>query len=148
MRIPYLKLFIHVVWGTWDRIPVEERIMTAAHVCIHEECKQMGARLVAIGGTGDHVHVVAQIPSTVSIANFMKQVKGASSHFITHAMQQRGYFKWQGSYGAFSVSESHIARVKTYILNQAEHHRERSVWDEYEKTEYLEPGSPDVSSLS
>ncbi len=62
----------------------------------------------------------------------MKNVKGESSHWIN----QNGFFKthffWQIGYGAFSVSESQVKKVKRYIKNQAEHHKSISFKDEWE----------------
>jgi hypothetical protein len=44
-------------------------------------------------------------------------------------MDQRG-IAWQGGYGAFTVSQSQINRVKRYILNQESHHRRVSFQEE------------------
>ena len=35
-------------------------------------------------------------------------------------------FAWQGGYGAFSISQSQLESLKTYIENQREHHRVRT----------------------
>jgi putative transposase len=40
-------------------------------------------------------------------------------------------FQWQNGYGAFAVSYSNIQPVKTYIANQAEHHRTTSFQVEF-----------------
>ena len=40
-------------------------------------------------------------------------------------------FAWQEGYGAFSVSPSHLERVKRYIANQAAHHRTHSFEQEF-----------------
>ena len=40
-------------------------------------------------------------------------------------------FSWQTGYGAFSVSESCKGTVINYILNQKEHHKKVSAYDEY-----------------
>ncbi|GAB3768136.1 hypothetical protein GCM10028818_02030 [Spirosoma horti] len=63
----------------------------------------------------------------------MKQIKGSSSHTFNQAKLTVTPFTWQTGYGAFSVSESHVSRVRTYILNQAEHHRKVSFTDEYRR---------------
>ena len=39
-------------------------------------------------------------------------------------------FSWQDGYGAFTVSESQVETVRTYIRNQAEHHRTKTFADE------------------
>lgn len=40
-------------------------------------------------------------------------------------------FYWQNGYGGFSVAQSHVSRVKEYISNQEEHHKEKSFKEEY-----------------
>ena len=50
-----------------------------------------------------------------------KEMKGVSSHFVTHVLAKDEFFKWQGTYGAFGVSMSHLDAVRNYIGNQKEH---------------------------
>jgi hypothetical protein len=48
-------------------------------------------------------------------------------------------FKWQGSYGAFSVSPHEKQKVIRYILNQKEHHEGGTIWPSGEETtEFLD----------
>jgi putative transposase len=44
---------------------------------------------------------------------------------------RRGKFRWQGGYGAFSVSESAVPSVTRYIERQREQHRSRTFEDEF-----------------
>lgn len=59
----------------------------------------------------------------------MSKLKANSSSWAK--MQTNGRFAWQDRYGAFTVSESQIERVRSYILNQEEHHRKAAFEDEY-----------------
>ena len=84
----------------------------------------MGAEVIAIGGMEDHVHLLVRMPATLSAAALVKQVKGASSHLVNPVHGQGATFRWQGRYGAFSVSRQHVERIRRYVLNQESHHRE------------------------
>ena len=86
MREPYTQLYVHILWATWDRLPLlsGEREATI-YACIQAECGKLGAEMLAIGGIEDHVHVVARIPATLSVAELVKQIKGSSSHLANHA---------------------------------------------------------------
>ncbi|MDW8101156.1 MAG: transposase [Anaerolineae bacterium] len=64
----------------------------------------MGCTVLALNGMPDHVHLVVSFPSTIAIADLVKQVKGVSSHFVNETLEPEPQFKWQGSYGAFTVS--------------------------------------------
>lgn len=55
----------------------------------------------------------------------MKQMKGSSSHFINHEIKPNQFFKWQGSYAAFTFSHESIDAVANYIRNQENHHRQK-----------------------
>jgi hypothetical protein len=41
---------------------------------------------------------------------------------MTHQINTGEFFKWQGSYAAFSVSQTEVPRIKAYIKHQKEHH--------------------------
>ncbi len=40
-------------------------------------------------------------------------------------------FHWQEGYGGFTISASHIEKVRAYALGQEEHHRTASFQEEY-----------------
>ena len=67
------------------------------------------------------------------MANVMKMVKGESSHWVNQQDFLHKKFAWQTGYGGFSVSESLLEKVETYIKNQEEHHRKMTFQEEYER---------------
>ena len=62
---------------------------------------------------------------------FVKGIECESTKYIKREKFIEAPFSWQGGFGAFSYSHSHINRVYKYILNQKEHHRKKSFKDEY-----------------
>jgi hypothetical protein len=48
-------------------------------------------------------------------------VKGSTSHLLNQRLKVP--FKWQGGYGAFTVSRAVLRRVRDYVLNQEQHHQ-------------------------
>ena len=133
MREPYTQLYVHLVWATWDRLPMLDRqLQPRLYACIRAECEKLGAKLIAIGGVADHLHVLVRIPPTLAISTLAKQVKGASSHLVNQVVKPADTFKWQGGYGAFTVSKSAVPTVRAYIQNQEQHHREGTTDKDYE----------------
>ncbi|HST63338.1 MAG TPA: IS200/IS605 family transposase [Longimicrobium sp.] len=125
MRGNYSKLYVHLVWATWDRLPlITPAIRVPVFQGIQEQAGRGGCELIAVGGIEDHVHVLLKVPTSVCIADVAKSLKGGSSHMVNHALKPGTFFKWQGSYGSFSVSRSHVPMVRSYVLNQERHHRE------------------------
>lgn len=137
MRAPYTQLYLHCVWAVWDRLPlITPQIETVLYPAIIEKCRELKSEVIAIGGIEDHTHVLVRFHTTVSVADLVKGMKGSSSHLMTHkVLGADDFFKWQGAYGAFTVSKRHVKIVTEYIVNQKKHHAEKSLWDEFEKTE-------------
>jgi len=84
----------------------------------------------AVGGTADHVHLLAGLRATHCLSDVMRDVKQTSSEWV-HETIQSAIFSWQEGYGAFTVSASNIDRVRKYILNQEAHHKKKSFQEEY-----------------
>ncbi len=135
MRRNKLALYVHLVWATWDRLPlITPEIERRLHRNIESEAQGQGCVVLALNGTDDHVHLLVSIPTTITIANLAKQVKGVSSHFINDELRPAREFKWQGSYGAFSVSRWDVDRIVNYIKRQKEHHLTGELLPEFEET--------------
>lgn len=73
----------------------------------------------------EHVHALIDLPTSKSIEEVVKLLKGSSSHDINEQRILRGRFSWGRGYGAFSVSHSDVGRVAAYIANQEKHHRKK-----------------------
>lgn len=93
--------------------------------------KELGAMPIAINGPDDHVHGLAALPATLSVADAMRVVKTNSSRRVHEQWPHRRAFAWQTGYGAFSVSRSNRDEVERYIANQEEHHKHVTFQEEF-----------------
>ena len=92
--------------------------------------RENGMKALAIGGVGDHVHILLSLPATMSVSKAMQLLKGNSSKWIHETFPALRQFAWQEGYGAFSISVSGIEETGAYIRNQEEHHRTRTFREE------------------
>lgn len=134
MRRNKLALYLHVVWATWDRLllikpEIERRLLRN----VESEARKLGCKVLAINCMEDHVHILLAIPTTISIAELVKQMKGVSSHFANDELELDYQFKWQGSYGAFTVSRWDVDKIKQYVKHQKEHHVTGELMPEFEE---------------
>ncbi len=84
-----------------------------------------------INSVEDHAHLLFDLYRAVSVSDVVEDVKKSSSKWIKlHGPGLKG-FAWQAGYGAFAVSESNVAKVRTYIANQREHHRKTTFQQEF-----------------
>ncbi len=58
-----------------------------------------------------------------TISNFVKNLKGSSSH-EANTRNPRSAFCWQSGYGVSTVSEHNVSIIRNYTLNQEKHHNE------------------------
>ena len=64
-----------------------------------------------INGIADHVHCLFLLSPKKAIAETIKQVKGATSHWVNEQEPVVEKFSWQTGYAAYSVSESQLDKV-------------------------------------
>jgi len=89
----------------------------------------LGGVALEVNGVTDHVHILAKLRPTISVSEFISKLKSGSSSWAKR--QTAGRFAWQARYGAFTVSESQVGRVRQYVCDQERHHRRQSFEDEF-----------------
>ncbi len=89
------------------------------------------AKMLAVHCMPDHTHLFVGYKPTVSISDFIKEIKVESNEFINDKKWVKERFNWQEGYGVFSYSHSHICKVINYIKNQEMHHQKRTFRQEY-----------------
>jgi putative transposase len=120
--------FVHCVFSTKERrdlIPSELREPLYAYLI--GIANKLGLKILAAGGTMNHVHLLIGLPPALTLSEAMQKLKANSSRWLG----ENGVpFEWQKGYGSFSVSPSLLPTVQRYIRNQPEHHRKRSFEEE------------------
>jgi len=144
----YTSIMVHVVFSTKDRTPqldtaLEERLYPYLGGILRE----LGGKLFTVNGVEDHIHLLAAIKATMSIAEIVGKIKGSSSKWVHETFPDRSSFAWQRGYAAFTVSESRVARVATYIDGQKVHHKKVSFRDEFLRLLQAHGISPDENYL-
>ena len=119
------NLLVHLIFSTKERRPF---LRTVAHrAALQRYFGDVSARLdcpvVCVGGTADHVHCLARQARTVTVAEWVKELKRVSSQWAKTQDAALEAFQWQAGYAAFSVSQPLSRRVQQYIERQEEHHR-------------------------
>lgn len=134
MSHSYSKIWIHAIWSTKERIPlIHSEAESKIYQFISEQFRESGCPVRIINGMSDHVHCLFLLNPQKSIAEVIKQIKGSSSHFINQNNLISEKFSWQTGYASYSVSESVVEKVFSYIQNQKIHHQKKSFSQEYEE---------------
>ncbi|MDY7094141.1 MAG: IS200/IS605 family transposase [Acidobacteriota bacterium] len=121
--MPYLQLHYHLVWTTLNREPwIQPEVEEAVHRFLWEKALELDARVFAVNGTADHVHMVVSIPPKIAVARLVGQVKASSSARINRAPWMAHRFRWQSEYGAFTIGRKQLNKVVEYVKRQKQHH--------------------------
>lgn len=91
----------------------------------------LGGILIMINGVEDHVHILAKLRPDKSVSDVLRDLKANSSGWMHDVFPDASDFSWQNGYGAFTVSESQVARVVEYISRQKQHHARESFENEF-----------------
>ena len=126
------KLYIHVIFHIKTTSPnVLSDHLPRLHQYIGKIVNKTGSHVICVGGTDNHVHVLAMLAPTVTVALLTEEMKRNSSRWIKTLSPHYEKFAWQAGYAAFSVSQSIIEKTTHYIQSQEDHHKKVSFREEY-----------------
>ncbi len=135
------RLYYHFVWTTKNRLPL---IIPQKEVILHRyiigKADALNCLIHALGGTEDHLHLVASIPPQMPISEFVKKIKGSSTHYLNKELVSEQVFKWQSGYGVFSLGSKQLDVAVNYVKRQKEHHAQGTAIASLEKCS--EPDNP------
>ena len=95
-------------------------------------CKEKSCTLHRINGMPDHVHMLVEIHPTISVSDFVRDVKVSAHSWIQqHREKFPNFESWSKGYCALTCSEQDKEMVKKYIMGQKEHHKTICFCDEY-----------------
>jgi putative transposase len=131
MASTFTNLLYHTVFSTKDRLPtIHEGLRERLYEYIGGIIRGERGVLLEIGGIPDHVHLLMKLKSDMAVAEIVRLIKSNSSKWLNDSNGPTGRFEWQTGYGAFSVSESQVRKVRKYIQDQESHHAKVSFRDE------------------
>lgn len=106
-------------------------------------CKRKGVKIVEAEVCPDHIHMLVEIPPSLSVSNFMGYLKGKSTLMIfdRHVNLKYKYGNrhfWARGYYVDTVGKNQ-KRIEEYIQNQLQ---ENKLYDQISLKEYVDPFDP------
>lgn len=134
MKIEYNNLYTHFIFTTLHREPtISEIHRERIEKYITGIVNNNGSHLYSIYANPEHAHFLISRSPKLSEEVLASKIAESSQKFINENKLCKGYFTWQETAAAFSVSKSDVDKVCKYILNQPEHHKKETFSQEYEK---------------
>ena len=117
MPSTYLSLHYHLVFSTKGRTSlIEPSWRNRLHEYLGGTIEGLKRFPQGVGGMADHVHLLVGLKATHCLADFMRELKKASSAWVHDEIGTR--FGWQEGYAAFTVSPSARPEVQSYIAGR------------------------------
>lgn len=125
------KNLIHLTFSTKDRVPfLPPETRPGLHRYLAGILADLDSPALCINSVADHAHLLFNLSKNHPLAQVVMEVKRGSSKWLKTQGPALSQFHWQGGYGAFSIGQSGVPEVKSYIEGQEEHHRVKSFQEE------------------
>jgi REP element-mobilizing transposase RayT len=127
----YRQILYHLVFRTkYSEKTVNQEYAPELYKYIGGIIKSKRCMLFRINGMEDHIHILSDLHPSISLADYIKDIKVASSKW----MKESGFFLdfrgWGIKYCALTYSCKEREHIINYIRNQQEHHKEKNFQDE------------------
>lgn len=132
MENTFISCLMHVVFGTMgQRSYLLPDIRSQLVSYLSAIAKSRGTRLITLGGTENHVHLLLAIPARLSIESAVLPLKEASQTWLRQHFDNCKGFTWQKGFAAYSISRSQLESTMRFIQNHQQHHLHKSFREEY-----------------
>jgi REP element-mobilizing transposase RayT len=126
------KNLIHLTFSTKDREPsLKSEAREGLHRYMAGILCDLDSPALIINSVADHAHLLFNLNKNQPLCDVVMEVKRGSSKWLKTQGLSFCQFHWQGGYGAFSIGQSGVSEVKSYIARQEEHHRVKTFQEEF-----------------
>lgn len=132
MANTYTQLYVHYVFAVQNRLClIHSEWQDDLYKYMSGIIDQQGHKLYVINGMSDHIHLLVSMTPKQAPSDLMYHLKRSSSLWINKNRLSVRKFSWQEGFGAFSVSKSQLPAIIKYIAEQQEHHKKKTLTEEY-----------------
>ena len=125
--MPYRQILYHIVFRTkYNRKAITLDHSEKLYRYIWGIIKNKNSRLFQINGMEDHIHILSDLHPSVSLADFVRDIKVASSKWMKSEGNFPEFVGWAKSYCALTYAYKEKSILMNYIKNQREHHKKES----------------------
>ena len=104
----------HIVWITKYRYKVlEGALRERIRTIIRQLCKELGVQIVSGVLSREHVHMFVEIPPHIAVSDFVRRVKGRSSHQVQMEFPDLRKRYWGRHFWARATSPPPAATSRT-----------------------------------
>ena len=127
----YTQILYHIVIRTKYSLPaIPPTHANQLYHYIWGIIKNKNGTLYRINGMEDHIHLVSDLHPTIALADYMKDLKVATSLWIKQTGDFPLFNGWGEGYCALTYSYKEKDKVIEYVKNQQKHHKKETFQEE------------------
>ena len=89
--------------------------------------------IYGINGMEDHIHLLCDLHPSISLADFMRDMKSSASVWMKKTGNFNSFVGWAEGYAAFTYAWRDKNMIVKYIMNQQEHHKKVTFEEELKR---------------
>jgi putative transposase len=128
----YRQILYHIIFCTYRR---ENTIPTDQHEELYRYIwgllRKRSCVLYRINGTENHIHILCDLNSMLTLADLIKEIKTATNSWMHGTGKYPCFKSWAKGSCSLTYSFRDKDNILNYIKNQKEHHRKVTFEDEY-----------------
>jgi REP element-mobilizing transposase RayT len=128
----YRQILYHIVFCTYNH---ENTLPETMHENLYRFIwgiiKKRNSVLYRVNGTENHIHILSDLHPSISLADFIKEIKAATNRWIKDSGESPGFISWADGYCALTYAYRDKEMIVNYIKKQKEHHKRTTFEDEY-----------------
>ena len=130
----YRQIFYQIIFATKNRQPtINYEYENELYKYIFGIINNQKCKLYRINGMPDNIHLFCDLHPSLSLSNYIKDIKTSSNKWMKESGKFPNFEAWQEGYGAFTYSIKEKNIIIDYVKNQKLHHKTENFYDEYKR---------------
>jgi REP element-mobilizing transposase RayT len=127
----YRQILYHIVFRTkGSEKTINQNHLSELKSYIGSIIKNKQCVLFSINGMEEHIHILSDLHPSVALADYIKDIKVASSKWMKTSGLFPNFLGWGIKYCALTYSYKERDIIINYIKKQQEHHKKENFHDE------------------
>jgi len=127
----YRQILYHIVFRTKDSVKaINQENSKELYAYIHGIIKNKNCVVYRINGMEEHLHILTDLHPNHALADFMRDIKTASSMWVKKSGKFPLFMGWAEGYSALTYAWKDKDMIVNYIKNQQDHHKKENFVDE------------------
>lgn len=130
----YRQILYHLVFRTKEsNKTINQEHARELYAYIMGFIKNKKGFLYRINGMEEHIHIICDLHPSIALADFMRDMKSASSRWMKETLKFPKFLGWADGYAAFTYAWMDKDMIVNYIKNQQEHHKKETFEEELKR---------------